>query len=80
MALAFALIKQMLKLENRLKVAYDFGRDLQISSLAARKNEASLPKLHKNQLLEGLRPTLELNTFHHWPGVSCSLLPQGLYH
>eukprot|EP00731_Ephydatia_muelleri_P005743 Em0002g1919a len=25
-----------------------------------------------NQLLEGLRSTLELNTFHRWPGVSCS--------
>ena len=25
------------------------------------------------------RPTLELNTFHRWPGVSCSPLPQGLH-
>ena len=25
------------------------------------------PKPHRNQLLEGLRPTLELNTFHRWP-------------
>ena len=37
------------------------------------------PKPHRNQLLEGLRPTLELNTFHRWPGVSCSPLPQGLH-
>ena len=35
MALAFALIKQMLKLENRLKEACDFGRDLWIASRAA---------------------------------------------
>ena len=33
---------------------------------------------YRNQLLEGLRPTLELNTFYRWPGVSCSPLPQGL--
>ena len=31
MALAFALIKQMLKLENRSKEACDFGRDLWIA-------------------------------------------------
>ena len=37
------------------------------------------PKPHRNQLLEGLRPALELNTFHRWPGVSCSPLPQGLH-
>ena len=36
-------------------------------------------KPHRNQLLEGLRPTLDLNTFHRWPGVSCSPLPQGLH-
>eukprot|EP00731_Ephydatia_muelleri_P010220 Em0005g806a len=35
MALAFALIKQMLKLENRSKEACDFGRDLWIESRAA---------------------------------------------
>ena len=37
------------------------------------------PKPHRNQLLKGLRPTLEPNTFHRWPGVSCSPLPQGLH-
>ena len=37
------------------------------------------PKPHRNQLLEGLRPTLELNTFNRWPGVSCSPLPLGLH-
>ena len=82
MALAFALIKQMLKLEKRSKEACDFGRDLWIASRAATcaKTMKSLyPKPHRNQLLEGLRPTLELNTFHRWPGVSCSPLPQGLH-
>ena len=47
MALAFALIKQMLKLENRSKEACDFGRDLWIASRAAtcaKNNEASLPQ------------------------------------
>ena len=82
MALAFVLVKQMLKLENSSKDACVFGRDLCITSLAvtcARKPEASYPKPHRSQLLEGLRPTLKLNTFHHWPGVSCSPLPQGLH-
>ena len=47
MALAFALIKQMLKLENRSKEACDFGRDLWIASRAAtcaKNNVASLPQ------------------------------------
>ena len=35
MALAFALIKQMLKLENKLKDVCDLGSDLWIASLAA---------------------------------------------
>ena len=35
MALAFALIKQMLKLENSSKEACDFSRDLWIASRAA---------------------------------------------
>ena len=35
MALAFALIEQILKLENRSKEACDFGRDLWIASRAA---------------------------------------------
>ena len=61
-----------LKLENRSKEPCDFGRDLWIASRAA-----TCAKPHRNPLLEGLRPTLELNTFHHWPGVSCSPLPQG---
>ena len=76
MALAFALIKQMLKLENRSKETCDFGRDLWIAATCAKNND---PKPHRNPLLEGLRPTLELNTWHHWPGVSCSPLPQGLH-
>ena len=82
MALAFALIKHMLKLENRLKEACDFGRDLWIASRAAscaKKMKPLYPKPHRNQLPEGLRPTLELKTFHRWPGVSCSPLPQGLH-
>eukprot|EP00731_Ephydatia_muelleri_P023392 Em0015g975a len=82
MALAFALIKQMLKLENRSKEACDFGRDLWIASRAALVQKTMKPlylKPHRNQLLKGLRPTLELNTFHRWPGVSCSPLPQGLH-
>ncbi|KAL5475772.1 hypothetical protein EMCRGX_G025622 [Ephydatia muelleri] len=37
------------------------------------------PKPHRSQLLEGLRPTLMLSISHHWPGVSCSPLPQGLH-
>ena len=47
LTLAFALIKQMLKLENRSKEACDFGRDLWIASRAAtcaKNNEASLPQ------------------------------------
>ena len=47
MDLAFAPIKQMLKLENRSKEACDFGRDLWIASRAAtcaKNNEASLPQ------------------------------------
>ena len=71
MALAFTLIKQMLKLENRSKDACNLGSDLGIASLAlscGRKIKASLPQ-----------PTLELNTFHRWPGVFCSSLPQGLH-
>ena len=63
MALAFALIKQMLKLENRSKEVCDFGRDLWIASRAATcaKNAKKplYPKPHRNPLLEGLRPTLE---------------------
>ena len=31
------------------------------------------PMPHRNQLLEGLRPTLELNTFNRWPAW-CFLL------
>ena len=47
MALALALIKQMLKFENSSKDACDFGSELCIASLAmtcARKFDASLPQ------------------------------------
>ena len=47
MALTFALIKQMLKFENRSKDACDLGSDLWIASLAvtcARNTNASLPQ------------------------------------
>ena len=54
MALAFALIKQMLKLENRSKEACDFGRDLWIASRAAtcaKNNVASLPQINSYIML-----------------------------
>ena len=60
MALAFALIKQMLKLENRSKEACDFGRDLRMldeQQLVQKTTKPLYPKPHRNQLLEGLRPT-----------------------
>ena len=47
MALAFSLIKQMLKFENRSKDACDLGSDLWIACLAvtcARNTNASLPQ------------------------------------
>ena len=47
MALAFTLMKQILKLESKLKDVCDFGSDLWITSLAAtcaRQFEASLPQ------------------------------------
>ena len=47
MALALALIKQMLKFENSSKDASDFGSELFIASIAmtcARKFDASLPR------------------------------------
>ena len=47
MALTFALIKQMLKFENRSKDACDLGSDLWIASLAVtctRNTNASLPQ------------------------------------
>ena len=69
----------MLKLENRSKEACDFGRDLWIASQAAICAKKRRSHSYRNPLLEGLRPTLELNTWHHWPGVSCSPLPQGLH-
>ena len=72
--MAVALIKQMLKLENRLKDDCELRSDVWIVSLAtcARKSEASLPQVPYG-------PTLELRTFHHWPGVSCSLSPHGMH-
>ena len=65
----------MLKLENRSKVACDFGRDLWIASRAATCAENNEASFHRNPLLEGL----SVNTWYHWPGVSCSPLPQGLH-
>ena len=54
--------------------------DCKLSSNFSKKTmKPPYPKPHRNQLLEGLRPTLELNTFHCWPGISCSPLPQGLH-
>ena len=72
--MAVALIKQMLKLENRLKDDCELRSDVWIVSLAtcARKNEASLPQVPYG-------PTLELSTFHHWPGVSCFLSPHEMH-
>ena len=71
MALAFALIKQMLKFENSSKDACDFGSELCIASLAmtcARKFDASLPQAP----LEGLRPT---NNAKHFSSLAwCFLL------
>ena len=82
MALAFALIKQMLKLENRSKESCTLTGTCGLQAeqqLVQKNNEASLPQPHKNQLLAGLRSTLELNIFHRWPGLSCSPLPQGVH-
>ena len=83
MALASALIKQMLKFENSSNEACDFGSELCIVSLAiwpAPENLMLLyPKPHRSQLLEGLRPTLKLSISHHWPGVSCFPSFQGLH-
>ena len=79
MALAFALVRQMLKLAKSSKDICAFGRDLWIASLAIIEPEIlklRYPKPHRSQLLEGLRPTLKLNTLHHWPGVSSSPLRQ----
>ena len=47
MALAFALIKQMRKLENRSKEACDIGRDLWIASRADYKNDHVIVKYKK---------------------------------
>ena len=61
--MAFTLIKQMLKSENKSKYVCDLGSDLWIASLAAtcaRNSKLLCPKPHKCQLLEGLRPTLKL--------------------
>ena len=58
MALAFALIKQMLKLENRSKEACDFGRDLWIASRAAtcaKNNVASVEHSWLNLVLHHIR-------------------------
>ena len=57
MTLAFALIKHMLKLENRSKDAYDLGSDFWIASLAvscARKIEASLPQAPQESTARGV--------------------------
>ena len=82
MALAFALIKQCLSWrtgrEKPVTLAGTCG--LQAEQQLVQKTMKPLyPKPHRNQLQKGLRPTLELNTFHRWPGVSCSPLPQGLH-
>ena len=69
MALAFALTKQMLKLENRSKDARDFGRDLWIASLAAtcdRKNDAV-------QIFVGIFPSKQSPTFVCF-SPSCSFM------
>eukprot|EP00731_Ephydatia_muelleri_P011408 Em0006g302a len=76
MALAFALIKQMLKLENRSKEACDFGRDLWIASRAAtcaKNNEASSPQAPTARGVE-THPRAE-----HFSSLAWCFLPQGLH-